>query len=334
MTFEHKSQTIELSRDADPTTLAWDRDVLLDVTTSRRFGLDGSVSNANFYTPFKFDRGICLREGDILWSVAFANRGTKAVLFKNGREHRELNRSYYFAEAYDYPIALGRVDSSVAVIHCPNAFNIVELEDAESGKVLSSKKTKEMEFHSRLAVSGDGRFLLSAGWFWHPLGGAWLCPLGPDGQFDESRQVSFSFGAEIDGAAFLDNDRVVISSTDEIVDAEDGFSGSKIGPMQLGVWSIPEARWVSKVPTTGVTGTIMPWKDWVIAFYEHPRVIELATGKIIHIWSEINSGRQIGSIQLGDPPPPVLALNQPLGMFAVAENRRIWIVSLDDSRGR
>jgi hypothetical protein len=24
-------------------------------------------------------------------------------------------------------------------------------------------------FHSRLAVSPDGRFLLSAGWVWHPL---------------------------------------------------------------------------------------------------------------------------------------------------------------------
>jgi len=101
--------------------------------------------------------------------------------------------------------------------------------------------------------------------------------------------------------------------------------------MQLGVWSIPEARWISTLPIATVTGPIMPWREWAIAFYEHPRAIELATGKVVHTWSEIDSGHQIGSIQLGDPPPPGLALNPSLGMFAVADNRRIHIVSLHGS---
>jgi hypothetical protein len=331
MSFEHKSRTIEISKGADPTTLAWDGDVLVDVATARRFGLDGSVSDANFYTPFKFDRGLCFRDGNNLWSVAYANRGTKAVLFKDGREHRELNRSYYFAEAYDYPIALARVDARVVVFHCPTAYNVVELEDAESGKVLWSKKTKEMEFHSRLAVSDNGKFLLSAGWFWHPLGGAWLSRIGLGAQLESSEEVGFSFGAEIDGAAFLDDDHVVISSTNEVIDAEDGYTGSRIGPTRLGVWSISEARWVSNVPITSVTGSIMPWRDWVISFYEHPKAIELATGRIVQTWSEIDSGHQIGSIQLGNPPPPMLALNQRSGMFAVADGTKIHVVSLHDN---
>jgi hypothetical protein len=331
MSFEHKSRTIEISKGADPTTLAWDGDVLVDVATARRFGLDGSVSDANFYTPFKFDRGLCFRDGNNLWSIAYANRGTKALLFKNGKEHRELNRSYYFAESYDYPIALARVDARVVVFHCPTAYNVVELEDAESGKILWSKKTKEMEFHSRLAVSDNGKFLLSAGWFWHPLGGAWLSRIGLGTQLESSEEVGFSFGAEIDGAAFLDDDHVVISSTNEVIDAEDGFTGSRIGPMQLGVWSISEARWVSSVPITGVTGSIMPWRDWIISFYEHPKAIDLATGTIVHIWSEIDSGHQIGSIQLGDPLPPMLALNQRSGMFAVADGTKIHVVSLHDN---
>lgn len=330
MSFEHKIRTIDISTGGDPTALAWDGEVLVDVTTERRIGPDGSVSAASFYTSFKFDRGLCLRDGDAVWSIAYVNRGTKALLFKDGREHRELNRSYYFAEAYDYPIALALVDTRAVVLHCPTAYNIVEAEDAESGKILWSKKTEEMEFHSRLAVSENGKFLLSAGWFWHPFGGAWVCPVDFDSEADSVREVAFSFGAEIDGAAFLDDDHVVVSSTHEVIDGEDGFSGSTIGPMQLGVWSISEARWTSTVPIATVTGPIMPWKDWVISFYEHPKAIELSTGRIVQTWPEIDSGHQIGSIKLGDPPPPTLAFNQRLGMFAVADGPRIHIVSLHD----
>ena len=100
--------------------------------------------------------------------------------------------------------------------------------------------------------------------------------------------------------------------------------------MQLGVWSISGARWTSMVPMTAVTGLIMPWRNWVISFLDHPKAIDLATGEIVHVWSEINSGHQIGSIHLGDPPPPGLALNQKSGIFAVADGPRIHVVSLHD----
>jgi len=307
-------------------TLGWDGDVLVEVTTGGRISPDGGVSSGTFHTPYSFDRSVCLRVDNTLWSVAYANRGTKALLFKNWKIQRELNRSYYCAEAYDYPIALARVaGNQVAVIHCPASYNTLAMEDAESGEVLWTKETEHMEFHSRLAVSRDGRYLLSAGWFWHPVGGAWLCSIGPSAP---AKEISFSFGAEIDGAAFLDDDHVVISSTNEVINQD--IPRSAIGPMQLGVWSIPEGRWVSTVPIRTVTGTIMPWNKWVISFYEHPKAIELATGKIIHTWTEIDSGRQIGSIEMGTPPPPVLALNQREGMFAVANDKRIYLVSLRD----
>lgn len=327
MSFDQESRIIECP---NVSNLAWDGGVLIEVTTGRRISLDGGVSSGTFFTPYSFDRSICLRNDNTLWSVAYDNRGTKALLFKNWKEQRELNRSYYFAERYDYPIALARVaDGRVVVIHCPNSFNTVELEDAESGEVLWTRKTDNMEFHSRLAVSDDGRFLLSAGWFWHPVGGAWLCPVSFGSQIGSAKEVGFSFGAEIDGAAFLDEDHIVISSTDEVINED--ISGSSIGPMQLGVWSISEGRWISTVPISTVTGTIMPWNKWVISFYEHPKVIELATGRIVHTWAEIDSGHQIGSIEIGTPPPPVLAFNQSKGMFALADSKGIRVISLRDS---
>jgi hypothetical protein len=254
------------------------------------------------------------------------------VLYKNWKEHRELNRSYYFAKAFDYPIALTSINNGrVVIVHCPNSYDTVEIEDAETGEVLGKKKSDEMEFHSRFSVSTDGRFLLSAGWFWHPLGGAWLCPVsaicGSDGA--HLKEVGFSYGAEIDDAAFLGDDHIVVSSTSGVVNEEAPPSG--LGPLQLGIWSIAESRWVSTAPLQEATGSIMPWKGWVISFHGHPKAIDLATGNVVHVWDQINSGRQIGSIELGEPPPPVMALNPRKGMFAVCDSKGIAVVSLHAS---
>jgi hypothetical protein len=75
----------------------------------------------------------------------------------------------------------------------------------------------------------------------------------------------------------------------------------------------------------------MPWKEWVIAFRGHPKAIELATGKVVHIWDQLDSGQQIGSIDLGEPPPPIIAMNPQKGMFAVCDSKGINVISLSAS---
>jgi hypothetical protein len=329
LNLDHDSRIIECT---NVSPLTWDVDDLVEPTTGRRIVLDQPVPERAFFLGYPFDRGLCARGLDAFWTLAYDNRGTKAVLYKNWKEHRELNRSYYFAKDFDYPIALTSInDGRVVIVHCPNSFDTIEIEDAETGEMLGKKKSKEMEFQSRLSVSPDGRFLLSAGWFWHPLGGAWLCPINAIVGADEHRgaEVGFSFGAEVDAAAFLGNDHVVVSSTSEVVNHETPVSG--LGPLQLGLWSIAESRWVSIVPLKEATGTIMPWRDWVISFHKHPKAIELATGKVVHVWDQLDSGIQIGSIELGDPPPPVMALNPRKGMFAVCGSNAINVVSLHAS---
>jgi len=72
----------------------------------------------------------------------------------------------------------------------------------------------------------------------------------------------------------------------------------------------------------------MPWRDWVIAFFECPTAIELATGKVVHQWKQIYSGRQIGSINLGDPPPPPMALDSTGGRFAIQCPEGLRVVTL------
>jgi hypothetical protein len=312
-------------------TLVWDGDDLVDITSGLRVCGDGSISPRATSTAYPFDRAVCLRLGDTFWSVAYVNRQTKAILMKNGNIHRELNRSFYFAHVYDYPItlAMGPLGNAV-VIHCPDSFDTLEVEDAEMGATVAKRKTSEMEFHSRLAASGNGKYLLDAGWFWHPLGGVWICDLGALIAEPElpTQGLSFSFGAEIDSAAFLDDSHVVVTSTDDVVN--EAIPATAIGPMKLGVWSLSGSAWRTLVDLSEPAGTIMPWRDWIIGFYECPKAIEIATGKVVYRWDEIYSGRQIGSINLGEPPPPPMAFDPLGGRFAVQGPGGITAVNLLD----
>jgi hypothetical protein len=248
-----------------PFTLVWDQDELVDVTTGQRANLDGSVSRRTLNMTYRFDRAIGLRTADVFWAIVYTNRGTKAVLMKNGVVHRELNRSHYCAESYDYPIAIYENHAGQpVVIHCPHEFNALEVEDAQSGENLYSVKSRQMEFHSRLAMSADRRFLLDAGWFWHPWCGACVFDLSltPANPSAIGERVAFSTSNyEIDSAAFLGNSHLVVSSASE--DAGDELEPDALRPKQLGVWSLIERRWESKVDLDEPTGAMMPWKDWV-----------------------------------------------------------------------
>jgi hypothetical protein len=253
---------------------------------------------------------------------------------KNGVIHRELNRSYYFADSYDYPVVLAVGPAGrVVVVNCPNSFDTLEVEDAETGVTLAKKKTEDMEFHSRLAVSPCGKYLLDAGWFWHPLGGAWVCDLAAllrTGSDQESAQdvdnCAFSFGAEIDSAAFLGSEKIVVTSTDEVISRNIPATG--IGPRTAGVWSMRSRQWVSKAPLNEPSGTIMAWREWMISLHTRPKAIEVATGNVVYCWNEIYSGKQVGSIELGDPPPPPTALDPQNGRFAIGGPNGITVVTL------
>jgi hypothetical protein len=47
---------------------------------------------------------------------------------------REVNRSYYHADAYRYPLALFTLpDGRTGVVHCPEDYNRLEIDDARTG---------------------------------------------------------------------------------------------------------------------------------------------------------------------------------------------------------
>lgn len=126
--------------------------------------------------------------------------------------------------------------------------------------------------------------------------------------------------------AFLGEDTLVVSTTDEVINEDVPRMG--LGPMQLGVWSIVEQRWTSVVELHEACGTMMPWRNWIISFYDHPKAISLATGEVVHHWNDLYSGRQIGPIDLGEPAPPALALDPVGGRFAIVGRDGVTVVTL------
>ena len=164
-----------IETEADARSLAWVGDGLYDVAAGwRRFPLDGSAPKARYsaYGP-GFDAAVMSPAGDLVALLHTA--GTKGLLLNaDKRLVREVNRSFYHAEAYRYPLVqFSLPDGRTGLIHCPARYNQLEIEEAASGDPLVARgeRTPKDVFHSRLAVSASGRYLLSAGWVWQP----WSC---------------------------------------------------------------------------------------------------------------------------------------------------------------
>lgn len=95
-------------------------------------------------------------------------------------------------------------------------------------------------FHSRLAVSQDGRHLVMAGWLWHPCGVGWVFDLQQaltDPSVLDGRGVVPLYqavDAEVCAARWLDDDRVVMATSTE--ESLDGDEPEGLSPGQVGVW--------------------------------------------------------------------------------------------------
>lgn len=172
-------------------SLVWDGDSLVDwVDGGERYKLNGEVVPSRLRYGYVFDAVVSL--ADSSFSAIYTRCGTKGLILRDGQVHREINRSYYQADVYEYPIALFRLPCGREVLaHCPQAYCRLDIEDLATREVLTRSTARKPSdiFHSRLVVSPDGRYLLSAGWLWHPIdsvnvygiGGALDAPTHLDG---------------------------------------------------------------------------------------------------------------------------------------------------------
>jgi hypothetical protein len=339
-------------------SLVWSGDSLIDwLGGANAYGLDGSCKRGQTGYSYRFDS--VLRSPSGLFAALYERSGTKALLLKGREVIREINRSYYQAHVYDYPIALFRLpNGDEALAHCPDEYNVLEIERLETGERLTRRADGAPEaddfFHSGLTIDPTGRWLASVGWVWQPFCSVSVYPIAEvladprllDGVRDVGGQV------EVYSAVFDPDGRLVVAAhpeSDDYCEDEPDVTGElRLRPGRLGVFRLdppaasqasrpspggflhegPGDRWESMVPLPEATGRLFSVdSERLLALYEHPFLIEVATGQVLQRWLEINTGKWACCINRGMDLPPY-AWDPEHRRLAVAAPDRMRVLQL------
>ncbi len=320
--------------------LAWAGGELYDVAAGwMRFPLDGSPPERRHtgYGP-SFDAAVVAPKGDLVALVE--STGTKGLLLEStGRLVRELDRSYYHASAYRYPLALFTLpDGRTGLVHCPKQYNRLEIEDAWTGESLTAGPEREPDdvFQSRLAVSPSGRYLLSAGWLWHPWGclvafdlrQALADPRALDRVRSDVLDIRGVIQAEVSGACFVGDD-IVLSTSSEESDPEEP---DDLAPNLLARWSTTQRRYVWRRQLEETAGDLQPFGGGVLSLYRHPRLYDAASGELVARWPDVATGAADSSIvwDKASSGPARIAVDEPNRRFAVTDGERIVVIRLNE----
>lgn len=329
----------------DVRSLCWRGNQLVDwVGGGRTFAADGTEQPASVRYSYRFDAATASADGR--FAVIYEKLGTKGLLLQDGRILRELDRSFYWAGAYEYPVTLfNDPDGRLLLAHCPGSYCRIELEEAETGRSLTaSEDRKPLDFfHSRLTASPDGRRLLSAGWSWHPLDHV-MCYDVPQAltdphHLDDRPYLSASFNpgsAEESSACWLDDACIAVAASAEPEqDSVEVDIGPHLQPRSLAVYDVINRICLKAFQLDEPAGTIMAiGQRYVLSLYRHPKLIDLSTGEVMHLWSELQSGLQVGSIlsQLDDgAKPPPMSLDPAGNRFAIVNRDTITVIEFNDA---
>lgn len=316
-------------------SLVWDGDTLVDWVGGHRYPLQGPAERFNVGSAYRFNAAV----GFGSLGVSFEALGTKGVVLRdNGQRSvgnfvpmsvdvvREINRSYYHADHYLFPVTLFQHASERPILaHCPRGYNVLDLEDLD-GNCLTPRSTEDATdvFHSRLQASVDGRWLLSNGWVWHPWRVACVYDvaraleqptyLSTDG---EKVDLGDAWDGEVEAATFV-GDRLVCATSEE--------------QRALALYDLNGRRHECLIELPEPPGTrIMALdNDYLVLFDGHPRVLRLSTGTIVERWDDLDSGGgvHVPYVSTEDVGPPCLATDPVRGRFALGWVERIVTVSL------
>lgn len=299
--------------------------------------LDGTERRASVYYPYRFDAAKVSPDGR--FAVIYERLGTKGVLVDNGKIVREINRSYYFAGEYEYPVALFNDPTGRLVLaHCPDEYCRIELDDVVTGCRLTVSHNRKPQdfFHSRLTASPNGCRILSAGWMWHP----WNAVVSFDFEraiadpthLDRGDPMEPRSGYEEGSACWLDEDMIAVSGTgdEENLDDERKEDGSNLCPRGVAVYDVRKNACLRAFQLDEPPGTLVAVdRNHILSLYRHPKLINLEAGVVVHVWDELNSGLQCSSILQGlddEAIPPPMAFDPIAKRFAIATKDTIEII--------
>ncbi|MFX0103737.1 MAG: hypothetical protein ACFFCS_29515 [Candidatus Hodarchaeota archaeon] len=327
-------------------------------------------------------------------AVLYEALGTKGLLIdiEGQDDTRELNRSYYHARDYRYPITLFNIpDGRKVIAHCPEEYCSLELELVEGGEVLTKREYHSADvFHSDLMTSLDGRYLLDRGWVWHPwnivgvydvklaledpshLDGHGLdVPQG--GSLDWEPQTATFCGHKIVTASYTDSDMYFegerepsVEEDFELIPAEEGVpetnpdtlerirwirgsditivdsEGNPLKPQPtpkrpagarylLQVYDLDKENLISSREMPEMPGRMMSLgKNHVLSLFDHPKVIEIETGKVVLRIEDLFPGpeQEQPSAMMQDVKEPYLALDPRNNRFAIGTEKKVTIIEI------
>ena len=318
-------------------SLCWREDELVDwVAGEHCYRLDGNIIPAKVRYSYRFDTAVASPSGNYV--VIYEKLGTKGLILHHGKPIRQIDRDFYHAHVYEFPVALFRLpDGREVIAHCPNDYRTLHIDDLATGERLTDHPGREPQdiFYSRLAANNSGTHLFTAGWIWHPFDDFTLYDVGA--VLDEpallgGRGIAPKINAEVSSAVFLDDETLALASSDEeaLDDELQPDDTLWMNPSRLAVYSVAQQRYTSQVSPQEKVGMMMPMgQHHVIGFFEHPKVFDLRTGSVVHTWPELATGKQESSIIHHIDPVPPLALDPAKWRFAVASSETITVIQID-----
>lgn len=281
-------------------TIDWLGDDIVDWSNGGKlYSIDGEQEQiSEYYFAFDFDSSITSPDGQ--YAFIYNRLGTKGLLLKNGKFFREINRTYYHANVYEYPAAFLSFRNKTYLVHCPLKYCQLDIEDVETGKIISDlpERLPSDVFHSRIEVSPDGEFLMVRGWIWHPrdiveifdVAACFKNPL----LLDKSN-IYPNVSAEINSASFIDNSRILLASSD----GESFMDDNKeiLPPKHLAIWDFANNQISDPVEVKGDFGNVLAINEqFTWDTYRNPKIINIQNGEIEASLEHIRSGNQASSI--------------------------------------
>lgn len=314
-------------------SLCWVGNELIDIAAGQvRYGLGGQIKRANVNYAYPFDAAIVSPSGD--FAALFERFGTKAILIDlaSGKILRELNRSFYQAHVYEYPILFFELpDKREVLAHCPIEYCRIEFEEVKSGQRLTPRASEPFDFfHSRLAATADGKWLLSAGWIWHPVD--FICLFDVERvliepQYLDTTGETLPLPCEVNTASFLDSSTLLMATSEDAEVFDDEDENAEMSPAHLCRFGLIEKQFASRSISKETVGEMMPISyDRVVGFYGCPKVFDVSSGKVLKRWPDLWTGERNSSIAIRHDHLPILALDAAHRRFAVADKDSIVVV--------
>lgn len=310
-------------------TICWVDNTIVDYASAgKKYTLDGQVKELYKYTFGFGDTAITSSDGQ--YAFIYQKLGTKGLLLKNGDILREINRSYYCAEVYEYPAAFVTIDNRTFLVHCPMKYCRLDFEDVETGQIVTDDQDRNPSdyFHSRLEISPNGKYLMSKGWFWHPWNDIRLfdirkCFDSPE-ELDKS-EIYPNVGTEICTASFIDENKVLIGSSDKEEMNDELLEN--LPQKHIAIWDI-ELNQISKpIKIQSEFGNLFAINEkFAWDLFKFPKIIDLETGEIVDKDESLASGLQKSSIIHHIDKLPKVAFNRQTKQIAITKDENIEIL--------